>query len=61
MISSEIYLKSISRSLALLSREVEVFNCINLYDINIVAEDFYAQLLNIIYGFNLCNLNSEAV
>lgn len=58
MINSEIYLKDISSSLALLSREIEIYNCVNFYDINIVAEDFYAQLLNLIYGINLCNLNA---
>lgn len=58
MINSEIDLKNISNSLALLSREVEIYNCVNFYDINIVAEDFYAQLLNLIYGINLYNLNA---
>lgn len=58
MINKEVYLKNIAEALALLSKEVEVLNCVNLYDINIVAEDFYALLLNKIYGYNLRNLNS---
>lgn len=58
MISNDIYIKSIAEALALLSREVELLNCVNFYDINVVAEDFYAQLLNKIYGHNLCNLNA---
>ena len=58
MISKEIYIKSIGASLAFLSKEVELLTCVNFYDINIVAEDFYAQLLNKVYGYNLCNLNA---
>jgi hypothetical protein len=57
MIKKDIYLKNIGEALALLSKEVEILNCVNFYDINIVAEDFYAQLLNKIYGYNLQNLN----
>ncbi|MEA5011125.1 MAG: SMEK domain-containing protein [Angelakisella sp.] len=57
MINKEIYIKNIAAALAFLSKEVEILNCVNFYDINIVAEDFYAQFLNKIYGYNLCNLN----
>lgn len=57
MIKKEMYLKDIADNLALLSREVEILNCVNFYDINIVAEDFFAELLNLIYGYNLKNLN----
>lgn len=53
----EIYLKSISESLALLKHEVELSNTINLYDINISSEDFYCGLLNLIYGYELKNAN----
>ena len=58
MIKKDIYLKNIGEALALLSREVEILNCVNFYDINVLAEDFYAQLLNKIYGYNLRNLNA---
>ena len=57
MMKKEIYLKEIVRSLAMLSREVEILNSVNLYDINIVAEDFFTGLLNLIYGYKLRNLN----
>lgn len=40
MLNKEIYLKNIAESLALLSKEVTILNAVNLYDINIVAEDF---------------------
>lgn len=58
MINKEIYIKDIGNALALLSRKVEILNCVSFYDINLLAEDFYAQLLNKIYGYNLCNLNA---
>lgn len=57
MINKEIYLKNISESLALLSREVTLLNAVNLYDINIIAEDFFPGLLNLIYGYELKNAN----
>lgn len=46
-----------AESLALLSREVSTLNAVNLYDINIVAEDFFPGLLNLIYGYELKNVN----
>lgn len=57
MINTEIYLKNIGEALALLSRQIEIFSCVNFFDTNIIAEDFYAQLLNKIYGYSLRNLN----
>lgn len=57
MLNKEIYLKGIAESLALLSKQVEMLNAVNLYDINIVAEDFFADLLNLIYGYKLKNAN----
>ena len=57
MLNKEIYLKEVAKSLALLSNEVAILNAINLYDINIVAEDFFPGLLNLIYGYELKNAN----
>ena len=57
MMNKEIYLKNVAESLALLSREVSILNAVNLYDINIVAEDFFPGLLNRIYGYELKNAN----
>lgn len=37
---------------------VSARSALNLYDINIAAEDFYRDLLNLIYGSKLRNLNS---
>ena len=57
MMNKEMYLKSVAENLALLSKQVEILNAVNLYDINIVAEDFFAELLNLIYGYKLKNAN----
>lgn len=58
MINKEMYLKEIAQSLALLSKEVTFLNAVNLYDINIIAEDFFPGLLNLIYGYDLKNINT---
>lgn len=58
MLKRELYLKNIADSLSLLSQQVTVRNTINLYDINIVAETFYADLLNLIENFELKNINT---
>lgn len=57
MINKEIYLKNVAESLALLSKQVELLNAVNLYDINIIAEDFFAELLNLIFDYKLKNAN----
>lgn len=57
MINKETYIKEIAHSLSLLSEEVKTLNAANLYDINIIAEDFFPQLLNLIYGYELKNIN----
>ncbi len=51
MLNKEIYLKEVAGSLALLSKEVTILNAVNLYDINIVAEDFFPGLLNLVYEY----------
>ena len=53
MINKEVYLKTIAENLALLSREVSILNAVNLYDINIIAVDFFPGVLNLIYGYDL--------
>jgi hypothetical protein len=52
------YLTLITDSLGVLSYQVEYRNSINLYDINIVAEDFFRDFLNLVYDYKLINLNS---
>lgn len=52
------YIKQINFSLALLRTVIEQLNKINLTDYNIIAENFYRDLLKF-YGFELKNLNEK--
>ncbi len=52
------YIKRINRSLSLMRFEIEQLNKINLTDYNIIAENFYKDLL-VFYGFELKNLNEK--
>lgn len=56
-LSREMHIKDIAESLTLLSMQVKILNSVNLYDINIESEDFFADLLNLIYGYELKNAN----
>ncbi|MCL4267763.1 MAG: SMEK domain-containing protein [Anaerolineae bacterium] len=50
--------KKISNSLALLELSTRNLGLMRLFDQNIVAESFSAELLNLVYGYELINLNS---
>jgi hypothetical protein len=51
------YQKSIINSLTWLSTQVTVQNKLNLTDINVHSENFYRDLLNLAFGWNLININ----
>lgn len=51
------FLKEILRGLSYLKSKVELNNSVNYYDINITSESFYCDFLNLIYGYNLKNVN----
>ena len=51
-------MRRITNALAHLSRCVEINASLNLTDINLVAENFYRDLLNLVFGYNLININS---
>lgn len=51
------YQKSIISSLTWLSTQVAVHNRLNLTDINVHSENFYRDLLNLAFGYNLVNIN----
>mgnify|MGYP001026942810 CR=1 FL=1 len=36
---------------------VSTLNTVHFFDLNVVAEDFFAALLNKVYGYSLVNLN----
>jgi len=51
------YLENIIEKLSILKYQIELANCINLYDLNIYSESFFCDLLNLIYGYKLRNIN----
>ena len=53
------YINSITDALAILGRKIEMQSSLNLTDLNLIAEDFYCTLLNLILGTELTNLNSQ--
>lgn len=58
VLTREIYFKEISNNLALLQQSIEFRTASNLHDLGIFAEDFVKELLNIVFDFQLKNLNS---
>lgn len=60
MDNRQIYLTVIGRRLAYLKAEVEIFNSLNLTDINVYAENFYRDFLNLLgYEFDNANFYSN--
>lgn len=57
MMNKEVALKEVLYWLSHLSTSARLGGKIHFFDLNVVAEDFYAELLNIIYDWNLVNLN----
>lgn len=53
------YISLIIRRLSYLKTEVTAFNTLNLTDINVIAENFYRDLFNLI-GFKFTNTNFES-
>lgn len=53
-----IYFNYIDEKLNLLALRIEKRGKLNLLDLNIHSETFFANLLNVIYGFSLKNLNA---
>lgn len=51
-------IEKISTKLAILAYKIELNTCLNLTDLNIHAEYFFCELLNIIYDVSLINLNT---
>ena len=52
-------IEKIAELFARFRAEVENLNSLNLYDINIHAENVIIPILNIVYGLNLVNINNE--
>ena len=52
-------IEEIEKKLAFISIVIEYSNKINLYDLNIYSESFFCNLLNLIYPYNLEDLNNR--
>lgn len=59
MMKRKKYIENIIHSLTLFQMEIKRKNNVNLYDDNIISEDFICGLLNLIYGYNFTNVNHE--
>ncbi|WLE96525.1 MAG: SMEK domain-containing protein [Candidatus Electrothrix communis] len=60
MTKKQEYITKIINLLTRLPKLVESSNKLNLTDANNFSEDFYEQLLNLVYGYNLKNANQFA-
>ena len=58
MLSKQDYIQKVTDTFALLETSFRNRILLNLYDSNIISEDFFAGLLNIIYDLNLQNINN---
>ncbi|MCO4782664.1 MAG: SMEK domain-containing protein [Candidatus Cloacimonetes bacterium] len=56
----EDYWGSITSGLSILTHKTEMCGSINLLNLNTAAEDFYCQLLNLCFGYELENMNEIA-
>ena len=59
MINRQASITKITNSLSRLVSLVELYNRVDLTDVNIHAQTFYARLLNLAYDFELVNLNTD--
>lgn len=55
---SKVYFDLCTKKLAVLSTEVELRASVNILDLNVHCEDFYARFLNLLLGLSLTNLNA---
>lgn len=54
----EDYIKGITNYLGQVDSTIKIRNAIDLYDLNIIAESFFCELLNQVYGYCLLNKNT---
>lgn len=57
MLRKEEYLQFVSDHLAVLESSVRRRGQLGLVDLNLIAETFFADVLNVVYGLKLRNLN----
>ena len=59
MLKKKELIEFIAGTLARLKATVATLNAAHFFDLNVVAEDFFADLLNTVYGYSLVNLNHD--
>jgi hypothetical protein len=59
MLKREDHLRYIADRLGVLEFAVKNRGALRLFDVNVVAESFFAHILNVIYALNLKNLNDD--
>lgn len=57
MIERQTYINEIIERLTFLKTKVDLSKALNLTDINIHSENFYRDFLNLLYGYDLQNIN----
>jgi hypothetical protein len=57
MLVQEDYIKEAATYLAILADYTGTMSSLNLNDCSVVSENFFAQLLNVVYGYELKNIN----
>lgn len=55
---SKAYFDLCTRKLAVLATEVELRGSVNILDVHVHCEDFYARFLNLLFGCSLTNMNA---
>ncbi|MEZ5691664.1 MAG: SMEK domain-containing protein [Rickettsiales bacterium] len=58
MLERQKHIDKIIEKLSMLKTQVELSNSLNLTDTNVVSENFYRDFLNLLYGYNLQNINA---
>ncbi|MXN91103.1 SMEK domain-containing protein [Flavobacterium sp. Sd200] len=52
-------LKTIAQELAVWEVNIKNLNAVNLQDINIISEQVICELLNLVFGYELKNVNAD--
>src|SRR5690554_3653690 len=59
MITRGLIIGKIVDDIAGLKYQIQTRNKLKLYDLTLVCEDFFREVLNLIYNYDLVNLNNE--
>lgn len=57
--NSEVYMGDIENHLFILQQRIQCRSSLNILNLHVRAEDFYRELLNLVYGYDLVNANVD--